>query len=253
MNESTKIKNSDLLRIFWRCFFIQGSWNFKSMLGVGFAFAAIPIARRLYKDIETQNAFMARHVMFFNSHPYLASICLGACAHVEENAKLNAQLLEDEQKMTVFKERLVGPLGAIGDEIFWKSLKPLCSAFAVLCGITIGWIAIPIFIITFNIPHLFVRLKGLYLGKKLGFDIVTILTMNRIEKFPRVAAMIGSIVSGLAIAATAKWRLETSQTDLFVFSFGIMISFFLLGYKRSINFILLVTLIFSLIISYVLV
>ena len=253
MTTSTKINNSDLMRIFWRCFFIQGSWNFKSMLGVGFAFAAIPIAQRLYKDKTAKEAFLARHLMFFNSHPYLASVCLGACAHLEEEAQNNNQTDQDKRKMTIFKEHLIGPLGALGDEIFWKSVKPFCSALAVLCGIMFGWIAIPVFLITYNIPHLVVRFKGLFLGNKLGFDIVNLLSMRRIEKFSRTFAIGGSLVTGLCIAAAAKWRLDISVTDLLVFSLGIMISFFLLNHKRTINFVLLIASLFTLIISYLLV
>jgi mannose PTS system EIID component len=251
MKKLDKIQKIDLWRIFWRSFFIQGSWNFKALIGVGFAYCAIPIAQRLYKDEKAMAEFLDRHLIFFNAHPYFANICLGSCAHLEEAAIANPEIWKDLRPISVFKERLIGPLGALGDEIFWKALKPFAAAFAVFLGIISGWIAIPVFLIVFNVPHLIARVKGLSIGYSLGFDIISLLSRRKLEKYTRLATALGSFFTGLYIVAAAQWNIEENVLNVFIFSFGIIASFYLLSHKRSINFILLVTSVISVIFSFI--
>ncbi len=52
-----RIQRSDLFRILWRSFLIQGSWSFQGMLGLGFCYCTLPIARRLFKEQEKQQNF----------------------------------------------------------------------------------------------------------------------------------------------------------------------------------------------------
>lgn len=250
MKNSDKIQKKDLLRVFWRSFFVQASWNFKALIGVGFVYCAVPIAQRLCKDEKSMEAFLDRHLIFFNAHPYLANICLGSCAQLEEAAIDNPEFWKDLRPITVFKERLIGPLGALGDEIFWKALKPLSAVMAVFFGIVFGWIAIPIFLVVYNVPHIIARVKGLLTGYKLGFEIISLLSMRKLEKYPKMAATLGSFFTGMYIVAAAHWRMEESVLNLLIFGLGIMISFFLHTHKRSINMTLVVTSIVAIALSF---
>ncbi|MBD3224490.1 MAG: PTS mannose family transporter subunit IID, partial [Caldithrix sp.] len=85
MDDNTKqLKWTDHLSIFFRSFLLQAGWNFKSMLSIGFVFALLPVAKRLYKTNEERKKFLLRHIGFFNAHPYFASYALGAIAKIEE-------------------------------------------------------------------------------------------------------------------------------------------------------------------------
>ncbi len=78
----------DRLNVLLRCFVVQASWNFKSMLGLGFCFCVIPVARRLYESKQERSDFLRRHLDFFNAHPYFVGFCLGAVTKLEEESLL---------------------------------------------------------------------------------------------------------------------------------------------------------------------
>ncbi len=55
-------------------------------------------------------SFLKRHLGFFNAHPFFASYALGAISRLEEDNPGNHELVDR------FKNALIGPLGAIGDQ-----------------------------------------------------------------------------------------------------------------------------------------
>jgi mannose/fructose/N-acetylgalactosamine-specific phosphotransferase system component IID len=54
------------------------------MLSIGFCFALVPVANKLFKDRQKRIEFYNRHLNFFNAHPYFSSFALGAISRVEE-------------------------------------------------------------------------------------------------------------------------------------------------------------------------
>ena len=67
-----------------RSLLVQGSWNYETLIGSGFAFAIRPVLRHLHpSDDEAYHAAVDRHVGVFNSHPYFATVAVGAVARLE--------------------------------------------------------------------------------------------------------------------------------------------------------------------------
>ena len=66
-----RIHSLDLIRMSVRSLLVQGSWNYKSMLGLGFCYSIMPVIR-IFKTEQDRAAFVQRHLGFFNAHPYLA-------------------------------------------------------------------------------------------------------------------------------------------------------------------------------------
>ena len=191
------LTKTDLFRIFVRSFYIQGSWNYQRMLNLGFCYGILPVMYRLYQRPEDRKAFLLRHLEFFNAHPYFASFALGATARLEEQ---NARELWSEQKpINVLKNRLCGPLGAIGDKLFWGTVKPLVAMLSVL--ITLFWGLVgPIFLfVMYNIPHLYLRYYGIKRGYELGFDIVRELSKRKFTRYAHLLSLAGLFVFGLFI------------------------------------------------------
>ena len=70
------------LNIFTRCLAIQGSWNYETLLGNGVGFCVEPALRHLPGGVHS-TAFkeaITRESAYFNAHPYLASVAVGALA-----------------------------------------------------------------------------------------------------------------------------------------------------------------------------
>ncbi len=233
-----RIRRSDLVRMLLRCFLVQGSWNFKSMIGLGFCYCATPIAKRLFASPEDQDSFLRRHLEFFNAHPYFASWCLGAVARLEEDAERKNWI--DYRPISVFKERLIGPLGVIGDRLFWSGIKPAVAGIGVWLALSVNWIALPIFLMLYNVPHFYIRAKGLRLGYRKGFDIISDVSVRRHESWFSVVEIIGSLVAGLCLSSSAHWAHHQGSVFTICFLLSVTIAIIFLHYKKSINLALLV-------------
>ncbi len=237
----------DRFNIFVRCFFVQASWNFKSLLGLGFSFCVIPLARRFCDTPEERSDFLKRHLEFFNAHPYFASWCVGAVTKLEEESI--QKNWPDGSPITIFKDRLTGPLGAIGDQIFWTRIKPAASALGLCLALLLGWIAIPIYLVAYNGPHLYTRIKGMKLGYRKGFDLVSDLSIRRFQSIADKISAGGLVLSGLLIGIAAHWSMDQELYLLAPFVVSMLLSLWLLKMKKSYTFIILTVYFISLLIG----
>ncbi|MBN2001202.1 PTS system mannose/fructose/sorbose family transporter subunit IID [candidate division KSB1 bacterium] len=243
------ITRKDLFEILLRTFFVQGSWNFKSLIGLGFCYCAIPIAKRLFPDPEDQKDFLKRHLNFFNAHPYFTSWCLGAVAKIEFEAEKNQWA--DLEAIQIFKTRLAGPLGSIGDQLFWSGVKPLVSGIAFCCALVLGWMAIPFLLVLYNVPHFYTRYKGLILGYKKGFEIVADLSLRRFQKYLNAIKAIGLFVAGFSLAIAAKVNYDKGADFLAAFIAAVIVSYITTQKRRSIIFTLFLTMIIGIAVGFV--
>ena len=117
---------------------IQGSWNYETLLGNGIGFCIEPALRLLPGGIHTPafHAALARESRYFNAHPYLASIAVGALARAELDG-------EPPERIERFRTALCGPLGSVGDRLVWAGWLPFCSlASLALFGLGAGTFAV---------------------------------------------------------------------------------------------------------------
>ncbi|OPZ73071.1 MAG: Mannose permease IID component [bacterium ADurb.Bin478] len=233
------MRRISLFNHYWRCFFIQGSWSYKSMIGLGFCFCMLPVLKRMYAEPEERKAFLQRHLEFFNSHPFFVSWCLGAVVKLEEESVRKGWA--NYTPISIFKQRLMGPLGAIGDQLFWSGLKPAAAALAVWLALSNGWIAIPVFLIVYNVPVFYFRALGLQRGYRKGFDIVADLSLRRFQPWYDVCVGLGVIFTGMCLMAAVDWNLTQGMRFLIAFILALPVALVLLYLKRSINLILVLT------------
>lgn len=155
------------IRAFFRSFAIQGSWNRRTMIGGGFAFAILPVLRVLYRDDpEKLSQALNRHSEHFNAHPYLASVALGAASRMEETGR-------SPEEIRRFKLAVRGPLGSLGDSLVWVGWRP-ATVLATLCLALLGGspgVTVLFFLGTYNLGHILLRLGGLVLGLEKGSQV----------------------------------------------------------------------------------
>jgi PTS system mannose-specific IID component len=149
-----------LASTFLRSFLIQGSWNYHTMLGSGFAYAMVPALKRLYhgEPAELDEA-LQRHVEHFNAHPYLAGVALGAALRLEADGA-------DPDTIRRFKLAVRGPLGSLGDALVWAAWLPGASVLALALywvGVP-GWWSAAAFLVQYNVGHLGLRVWGFRVG-----------------------------------------------------------------------------------------
>lgn len=180
---------------------IQGVWNYETMLGNGIAFALEPAMRLLPggKGGEAYRTAMARHCGYFNAHPYLASVAVGALARAELDGVPAAQIER-------FRTAAPGPLGSVGDRLIWAGWLPLCSALGLLA---FGLGASPtgvllVFLGTYNAGHLALRIWGLHSGWRDGLRVAQSLGNPVLRQGPAYVARATALVAGIALPVAAE-------------------------------------------------
>jgi len=192
------------------------------MLALGFCFALMPIAKRVAKSAGQRVAFLQRHLQFFNTHPYTALWVLGAVAKLEELAV--REKWQDDRPIRVFKERLCGPLGAIGDTLFWARAKPIAAMIGVVAAIRVGWWGVVLFLLVYNLPHLWFRAYALFHGFREGFDVVRRISVRRFQPHADRLALAGAVMVGLLLASSAKWVGAPAGASLGVYAGSALVS-----------------------------
>src|SRR5258706_14953756 len=110
------------LAMYFRMLALQGSWNYETLNGTGVGFAMEPALRYLPGGIDgpEYRAALARESRYFNAHPYLAAVAVGALVRSELDGV-------DPAKIERFRTALAGPLGGVGDPLAGARAVPFCS------------------------------------------------------------------------------------------------------------------------------
>ena len=207
------IRTVDLLGVFWRSFFIQASWSYDRMQSLGFAFALIPVLRRLYPEREMFAGRLAAHMEYFNTQPYLASFILGAAARAEEDRASGRNAADDVVEL---KKTLMAPLGALGDSFFWGSLKPFAASAAVAVLLTGAWWAPLLFLVLYNVVHVGLRLSLVFVGYETKGDVVALMSRYRFTKLARRYKVLSLAIIGCIVGTVTAWGPEF-RADLSVY------------------------------------
>jgi PTS system mannose-specific IID component len=186
--------------MFLRLFAIQGAWNYETMTGNGIAFCLEPALRRLPggRGGAAYAEAMARQSGYFNAHPYLAAVAVGALARAELDGIPAAQIER-------FKVAATGPLGSIGDRLVWAGWLPFCSALALLAfglgaapGVVVG-----LFLACYNIVHVALRAWGLRAGWVHGLRVAQALGTPILRQGPAHVTRATALLAGLALPSAA--------------------------------------------------
>jgi len=191
-------------RVLARLFVLQASWNYERMQGVGFGYAAEPALRALEGGPQgaRYRAALAREAHFFNAHPYFASLAVGAAVRAEMDG-------EPPERIERLRETLCGPLGSIGDRLFWASWLPATSALGLaLVALGARWWAAVAFLVLYNVVHVACRVWGLRAGWDHGLKVVLALQSPALRAASRVAAPLASVVVGAALPIAFAWQLR---------------------------------------------
>jgi PTS system mannose-specific IID component len=185
-----------LVRVFLRSLFLQASWNPKGMQNLGLAYAVFPALESLYPDRAAREEAVRRHLVFFNTHPYVAAAIVGGVVNHEVRI---ARGEETPDKVVAFKAALMGPLAALGDGFFWLSLKPAVGAVSAAMVPLLGVWAVPLFLVLYNLVHVLLRVRLYWLGLSLGDRLVeAVARANLPSRGAKLRAVAATSAGGLA-------------------------------------------------------
>ena len=184
------------LAMLLRLLAIQGSWNYEILLGNGVGFSVEPALRLLpggpggpaYREA------LARQCRYFNAHPYLAAVAVGALARAEVDGL-------PPDKIDRFRTASCGPLGSVGDRLVWAGWLPFSSLVALaVFGLGAGaWTVVLLFLGLYNSGHLALRLWGLDAGWRHGMRVASALANPVLRQGPQYIAQASALLAGIAL------------------------------------------------------
>jgi PTS system mannose-specific IID component len=187
-------------RALLRLLAVQGAWSYERMIGVGMGYAAEPLLHDLsvVEPARLPEA-TARSSEFFNCHPYLAGLALGASARAEYEGTPGAQILR-------LRTALCSPLGALGDQFFWAGLVPILMAMA-LAGIALGGggAVLAALVVVYNVIRVLVTRWSLRTGIQSGMQVGTAISASWLPKAVVRVAVPAGFATGLAVPLVSAW------------------------------------------------
>jgi PTS system mannose-specific IID component len=186
---------------------VQGAWNYESMMGTGIGFCTEPALRSMPggRSGTAYHEALARESRYFNAHPYLAALAVGALARAELEGRPPAQIER-------FRAALCGPLGSVGDRLVWAGWLPLSSLLALLAfGIgASAWLALAIFLLVYNVGHLGLRAWALHTGWHHGLRVATALGRPVLRQGPAYVSRAVALLAGLAVPLALRRVIHTT-------------------------------------------
>jgi len=181
-----------LNKMAWRSVFLQASFNYERMQAAGWLYAILPGLKEIHSDSkEDLAASMEHNLEFFNTHPFLVTFVMGIVLSLEQQKA-------DIPTIRAVRVAAMGPLGGIGDAIFWFTLVPITAGITANLALSGGSAAISapfIFLIIFNVVQFALRYKLMTWSYELGVSAIEVLTANA-KEFTRAASILGVMVVG---------------------------------------------------------
>lgn len=209
-----KITKKELNAVFVRSIAYNSSFNYERQLNLGWAFSLMPILRKLYgNDEEKMRAALQRHLEFNNITPFISTILFGITTAMEEQ---NATIDDfDTDSINAVKVGLMGPLSAIGDSIFFGTIRVIAAGLG--CSLALeGNIFGPIlYLIIFNIPNFLSRYYFMHMGYNLGVSFLSKVEQSGImDKIFKGAAILGLMVIGAMVATSINVPLNVTYNEV---------------------------------------
>jgi mannose/fructose/sorbose-specific phosphotransferase system IID component len=204
-NTDKTIGKKDLMKVFFRSFMLQGSWNFERMQALGFVYAMIPILKKLYKTKEEMRAALKRYLEFFNTAPWVGSTIMGISTAMEEQNAKDKNFNPDS--INAVKAGLMGPLAGIGDTFFWGTFRVIAAAVGASLTSKGNPVGLLFYILLFNIPHYLVRYNGIMMGYRAGMKYLSNAAENNItQKITKGASIVGLMAVGAMTATMVEFK-----------------------------------------------
>ncbi|WP_426711255.1 PTS system mannose/fructose/sorbose family transporter subunit IID [Cetobacterium sp. SF1] len=186
------LTKEDLNKMVWRSFLLQASFNYERMQACGWLYSMIPAIKKIHTNKEDLATSMKLHMEFFNVHPFLTTFVNGIVAAMEENK-------ERTETIRALKVALMGPLGGIGDALFWFTLLPITASIGSSLAMSGNILGPIIFLVLFNIVHLGLRWGLIHYSYRMGIEAITALKKST-EYVTRGSLILGLMVVGGLIA-----------------------------------------------------
>ena len=191
LTPAPQLDQKTLNKMAWRSCFLQASFNYERMQAAGWLYSIIPGLEKIDTNKNDLAASMSHNLEFFNTHPFLVTFVMGIVLSLEQNKV-------DIPTIRAVRVAAMGPLGGIGDALFWLTLVPITAGITSNMAINGNAAAPIIFLVIFNVVQFALRFWLMNWSYKLGTSAIDALTAN-MQAFTRAASIMGVFVVGCLV------------------------------------------------------
>lgn len=191
LTPAPQLDQKTLNKMAWRSCFLQASFNYERMQAAGWLYSIIPGLEKIHTNKNDLAASRSHNLEFFNTHPFLVTFVMGIVLSLEQNKV-------DIPTIRAVRVAAMGPLGGIGDALFWLTLVPITAGITSNMAINGNAAAPIIFLVIFNVVQFALRFWLMNWSYKLGTSAIDALTAN-MQAFTRAASIMGVFVVGCLV------------------------------------------------------
>ena len=188
LTPAKQLDKKTLNKMVWRSLFLQASFNYERMQAAGWLYGILPGLEAIHTDKEDLSKSMKHNLEFFNTHPFLVTFVMGIVLSLEQQKA-------DTNMIRAVRVAAMGPLGGIGDAIFWFTLVPITAGITAQMAINGSILGPILFLLIFNGVQFGIRYWLMNWSYNLGSKAIDILTKNA-KEFTRSASMLGVFIVG---------------------------------------------------------
>ena len=206
------ITKKELKKIMFRSYLLQSSFNYERMQAGGWTYSLIPGLKKIHRDKEDLALSLENHLQFMNTNPQLVTFMHGVIIAMEESK-------ESPKSIQAIKTALMGPLGGIGDALFYLTVSPIPAPIGSQLSLEGNILGPIVFLLLFYIPYMAAKIGLINLGYKMGVKAISVLSEST-KKLSRSATIVGISVVGALIpksvqlTTTFVFRLKDTKLDL---------------------------------------
>lgn len=176
-----------------RSLLLQASFNYERMQAGGWLYTLIPALRKIHNNPQDLANSMKMHMEFINVHPFDVTFLSGLVLAMERGK-------EKISTIRAVKVALMGPLGGIGDALFWLTLLPISAGIGASLALQGSIFGPIVFLLLFNIVHFALRFGLAHYGYQAGTKAIAILKTHT-RNISHAASIVGMTVIGALVAS----------------------------------------------------
>ena len=120
LTPAANLDQKTLNAMVWRSLNLQASFNYERMQAAGWLWGILPGLQKIHTNKEDLSLSMEHNLEFFNTHPFLVTFVMGIVLSLEQQKA-------DINTIRAVRVAAMGPLGGIGDALFWFALVPITA------------------------------------------------------------------------------------------------------------------------------
>ena len=188
LTPAASLDQATLNTMVWRSLNLQAAFNYERMQAAGWLWAILPGLEKIHTNKEDLSLSMEHNLEFFNTHPFLVTFVMGIVLSLEQQKA-------DINTIRAVRVAAMGPLGGIGDAIFWFALVPITAGITANMAIGGSLVGPLLYLLIVFGLQMVLRFWLMNWSYKLGTSAIGILTKNA-KEFTRAASMLGVFVVG---------------------------------------------------------